>query len=74
VTPCCHCEETILGNIAERSFADIWRGALYNDFRSACRSMPRTGQGICHECFTTCNMAADNLRIHRRVHPFAAKS
>jgi radical SAM protein with 4Fe4S-binding SPASM domain len=73
VTPCCDCGETKLGNVSEQGFADIWRGVLYNEFRSACLEMPRTGREICHECFTTCNMAADNLRIHNRIHPFAPK-
>jgi radical SAM protein with 4Fe4S-binding SPASM domain len=74
VTPCCHCEETILGHLSEQSFTDIWRGALYDGFRSACLRMPRTGRGICRECFTTCNLAEDNRRIHNRIHPFARKS
>jgi len=74
VTPCCHCEQTTLGLLSERSFAQIWRGAPYADFRRACLRMPRSGRGICHECFTTCNLAEDNLRIYNRIHPLAPKS
>jgi AdoMet-dependent heme synthase len=73
VTPCCHCEKTDLGNLSEERFGDIWRGARYDAFRRACLRMPRTGQGICRECYTTCNLAGDNLRIHNRLHPFSRK-
>ncbi len=73
VTPCCHCEKTTLGLLSERSFAQIWRGKPYAEFRRACLAMPRTGRGICHECFTTCNLAEDNRRIYNRIHPFAKK-
>jgi hypothetical protein len=31
--------------------------------------MPRTGKPICWECFTTCNRALENERIHRLLGP-----
>jgi len=70
VVPCCYCEEEILGNIHEQSFAQIWHGARYRSYRQDSLAMPRTGRPICKECFTTCNKAAQNLRIHRRSHPY----
>jgi MoaA/NifB/PqqE/SkfB family radical SAM enzyme len=71
VVPCCYCEETKLGNVTERSCADIWYGALYNAFRRACLDMPGNGRWICEECFTTCNRAIENHMIYNKLHPFS---
>jgi radical SAM protein with 4Fe4S-binding SPASM domain len=70
VVPCCYCEEEILGNIHEQSFAKIWHGATYRRFRGNSLALPRTGRPICRECFTTCNKAAENLRIFKRSRPY----
>ncbi|MCK4413741.1 MAG: radical SAM protein [Candidatus Eisenbacteria sp.] len=67
VTPCCYCEEEQLGNIYEQGFDEIWYGRLYRTFRRKCREMPCTHRPICRECFTSCNVAAENLRIHKRI-------
>ncbi len=69
VVPCCYCEEEVLGNIHEQSFAEIWYGSRYRQYRRNSLAMPRTGRPICKECFTTCNKAAQNLRIYRRTRP-----
>ena len=67
VVPCCYCEGVQLGNIVEEDYARIWKGPRYADFRRRSLAMPRTGAPICWECFTTCNRAVDNQRVHRRV-------
>jgi radical SAM protein with 4Fe4S-binding SPASM domain len=73
VVPCCYCEDQVLGNVYEQSFIDIWYGALYNQFRKASLAMPQTGRWICQECFTSCNRAVENRRIHNRIHPLSRK-
>jgi radical SAM protein with 4Fe4S-binding SPASM domain len=69
IVPCCYCEEEILGNLVEEGFPAVWRGARYRDLRRRMLGMPKTGRPICRECFTTCNRARENLRIHKRLHP-----
>jgi radical SAM protein with 4Fe4S-binding SPASM domain len=69
VAPCCYCEEENLGNVHDASFSDIWYGALYKKYREDSLAMPKTGRQICDECFTSCNRAKENLRVHNRVHP-----
>ncbi len=70
VLPCCYCEEEKLGNIFDSGFEAIWFGHLYREYRRRSIEMPKTGRWICSECFTTCNRATENQRIHNRVHPF----
>lgn len=70
MVPCCYCEEEVLGNVTEESFAAVWGGARYRDLRLRMLAIPKTGHPICRECFTNCNRARDNLRLHRRLHPF----
>lgn len=65
VTPCCPCENVRLGNINEEGFREVWNGPRYQEFRRRALTMPRTGKPVCWECFTSCNRAADNERIHR---------
>lgn len=69
VVPCCYCEEVVLGNVNEVGFARLWQGASYQDLRRRMLSIPKTGRPICPECFTNCNRAHENLRLHRRLHP-----
>lgn len=69
VVPCCSCEDVRLGNVEEEDFRDIWNGARYRSFRKRSLAMPRTGKPICWECFTTCNRALENERIHRLLGP-----
>lgn len=69
VVPCCPCENVRLGNINEQDFRDVWYGGRYRDFRRRSLAMPRTGQPVCWECFTSCNRAEDNARIHRWLGP-----
>jgi radical SAM protein with 4Fe4S-binding SPASM domain len=69
VVPCCPCENVRLGNINEESFSEVWHGERYRDFRRRSLAMPRTGKPVCWECFTTCNRAEDNARIHRWLGP-----
>lgn len=67
VVPCCYCEDVSLGNVVDRDYEEIWNGPAYQDFRRKSLDMPKTGEPICRECFTSCNRAAQNQRIHRRV-------
>ncbi len=69
VVPCCPCEDIRLGNINEEDFYDVWHGARYREFRRRSLAMPRTGKPVCWECFTSCNRAVDNERIHRWLSP-----
>jgi MoaA/NifB/PqqE/SkfB family radical SAM enzyme len=69
VVPCCACENVRLGNVEDEDFSEVWHGARYRDFRRRSLVMPRVGQPICWECFTTCNRAQDNERIHRWLGP-----
>ena len=51
VRPCCHCEP-IMGNLKEESFADIWQGSRFNEYRR--RMLAIGGAGLpgcfCREC------------------------
>ena len=69
VVPCCYCEDVRLGNIKEEDYGDVWYGERYRKFRMRALTMPRTGKPPCWECFTSCNRAADNARIHRLLGP-----
>jgi MoaA/NifB/PqqE/SkfB family radical SAM enzyme len=70
VIPCCYCEDTILGNVTDHSFIDVWHGERYRSFRRASLSIPTSGEAICEECFTTCNRAIENMSIYNKLHPF----
>ncbi|MBU1700145.1 MAG: radical SAM protein [Candidatus Eisenbacteria bacterium] len=70
VVPCCYCEEEILGNIHDNTFSEIWYGALYKKFRENSLGLPKTQHPICMECFTTCNAAMENCRVHNLTHPW----
>jgi radical SAM protein with 4Fe4S-binding SPASM domain len=51
VQPCCMLmggDRAVLGNLAEASFADIWHGAAYRDFRAALLSS--TPPDVCRGC------------------------
>jgi radical SAM protein with 4Fe4S-binding SPASM domain len=51
VQPCCMLmggDRAVLGDLAERSFADIWHGDAYRDFRSALLS--RRPPEVCRGC------------------------
>jgi len=64
VTPCGHCSLE-MGNVARDSFAEIWNGSAYENFRkrsSSLRSLV-TLRGKC-DCVNCCNWK-DNHRIHR---------
>jgi radical SAM protein with 4Fe4S-binding SPASM domain len=73
VNPCCYCGEEDLGNVTEQDFETIWRGARYEDFRRRALTMHKTGKPVCDECFTSCNRAHDNQRIHARLGPLARR-
>jgi MoaA/NifB/PqqE/SkfB family radical SAM enzyme len=66
VMPCCRCN-LVVGDLNRTSFAEIWNGPPYQDFRirsrtsDAMRSLPGTCQ-----CDWCCFMP-QNLRIHRIV-------
>jgi len=67
VVPCCYCEDLRLGNVVEEDFARLWTGPRYADYRRRSLEMSRTQRPICWECYTTCNRALNNQRIHRRL-------
>jgi radical SAM protein with 4Fe4S-binding SPASM domain len=69
VVPCCYCEEEVLGNVFDESFAKIWTNARYKDMRRRMLAMPKTGVPVCKECFTNCNRAVVNQKIYSRIHP-----
>jgi len=69
VMPCCYCEESVLGNINDKSFGEIWFGDEYKQFRKDSLNIPKTGRWICKECFTSCNRAMENQRIYNKIHP-----
>lgn len=69
VVPCCYCDDTVLGNVYEDSFGDIWRGARYRKFRRDCLDIPRSKRWICEECFTCCNRIIENRSIYNKLHP-----
>jgi len=70
VLACGHCS-TVMGNLRENGFADIWNGATYRDFRR--RSSSAEGlmslRGRCN-C-SNCCMWKDNRRVHRVFRWFA---
>ncbi len=69
VNPCCYCGDEDLGNVTETSFEEVWRGERYAAFRKKALTMHKTGEPVCNECFTSCNRAHDNQRIHERLGP-----
>jgi MoaA/NifB/PqqE/SkfB family radical SAM enzyme len=70
VNPCCYCGDEDLGNVMEKPFEEVWRGERYAAFRERAVTMHKTGEPVCDECFTSCNRAHDNQRLHERLGPF----
>jgi MoaA/NifB/PqqE/SkfB family radical SAM enzyme len=70
VTPCSRCRMR-MGNLLERSFAEIWNGPQYREFRR--RTSTRTGLAslgsVCN-CDNCCQVR-DNVRVHRIFKWFA---
>ncbi len=69
VTACCQCVGGItLGNIRERSFAEIWRSQEYRAFRNETLQFPLRETGIWRACqCTVCDQVPRNLRIHQQL-------
>jgi len=69
VSPCGHCSIE-MGNVSYDSFAEIWNGAEYRNFRqSSLRSNSLASlHGKC-DCINCCNFK-DNRRIHSVLHFF----
>jgi len=70
VNPCCYCGDEDLGSVMDNSFEEVWRGERYTAFRERAVTMHKTGKPVCNECFTSCNRAHDNQRLHERLGPF----
>lgn len=70
VNPCCQCLRTV-GSLEERRFADIWKGALYEEFRAESSDLVKNQREVkgCH-CYD-CGMAPHNLTIHRVLNPLS---
>lgn len=70
VTPCSRCRMR-MGNLLEQSFAEIWNGPQYREFRR--RTSTRTGLAslgsVCN-CDNCCQVR-DNVRVHRVFRWFA---
>lgn len=68
VVPCCGCYDYRLGNLAERSFREIWYSKEYAGFRAQSIKIRNdraiTGRCACHSCVH----AGMNLGIHRALH------
>jgi radical SAM protein with 4Fe4S-binding SPASM domain len=64
VLPCGHCYSEV-GNLMEKSFAEIWNGAAFREFRrlgSNSKTLASLGESC--DCANCCQMK-DNLRVHR---------
>lgn len=66
VRPCCHCE-SIMGNLQEASFIDIWTSKKYQEYRARMLNIQEHGSELdgclCHECGYT----YENSEFHRRL-------
>jgi radical SAM protein with 4Fe4S-binding SPASM domain len=74
VLPCAHCA-TPVGNLHERSFAEIWNGGAYRAFRRAGMLRPERDLLAGCDCANCCQVA-DNQRVGRifaPVRPFVAR-
>lgn len=66
VTPCCQCVGRItLGSIEDGSFADIWNGQDYVEFRKATVSSPMVESAVWRTC--PCNLC-DSINQNRKIH------
>jgi MoaA/NifB/PqqE/SkfB family radical SAM enzyme len=70
VMPCCQTQRPI-GSLATESFAAIWRGDAYAEFRRAARGLPTPSPALATcEC-DKCYFRAHNVTIHNALHPFS---
>ena len=73
VYPCCACD-MLVGRTEGGDWEAVWGSEKYHEFRRAARNLPRAGQPdfacYCESCF----YAWTNLRIHRRLRPWAKAS
>lgn len=51
VRPCCHCE-SVMGNLKEQSFGEIWQGEKFQEFRRRALAIVPEGMDgcLCREC------------------------
>ena len=67
VLPCAHCA-TVVGNLHQNTFAEIWNGPAYRSFRRA--GMLRPQVDLLHGCdCANCCQTADNMRVGRFFGP-----
>lgn len=69
VSHCCACDHASIGNIHERSFAELWRSAEYQRFRKdALFTIMATQQSLPGCQCDICGFAVESIRIHNRIH------
>lgn len=73
VLPCCHCFSP-MGNVQDRSFAEIWRSRAYRDFRRATMSLPARKRPVTDCRCDICAYLKLNLSVHNLIHPFHQKT
>jgi MoaA/NifB/PqqE/SkfB family radical SAM enzyme len=70
VMPCCQTQRPI-GSLEQESFAAIWRGEAYAEFRRAARGLPTPSPALATcEC-DKCYFRPHNVTIHNALHPLS---
>jgi hypothetical protein len=73
ILPCAHCA-TIMGNLHENTFSEIWNNPAYRSFRRAGMLRPKADLLRGCDCANCCQVA-DNRRVEKifgRIRPWVA--
>ena len=68
VSPCCRGVDLPMGNINEQSFAEIWHGKKYREFRQMALTQKKSHKYFAPvACHRTCDNLMHNLELKRRI-------
>lgn len=65
VIPCCKAVNLPMGNINDKSFAEIWKNKKYQEFRSHANSKKDDPYFAPVNCYKSCDNLGMNLEMHR---------
>jgi len=67
VAPCCKGANHPVGNLANASFKEIWKGEKYTEFRSKAKHLSKSNDFFkTFECFKSCDNFQHNLEFYER--------
>jgi len=68
VIPCCKADKVTLGNLKEKSFAEIWCSDRYQEFRLGARDLPKTDPYFDKiRCLDACDNYGTNLELYEKM-------